>query len=102
MLMNNMSDFENATKRFPTCSEVFVLFGQVLTEREKFEEATKLYTKAIEIEPKNASILVHKGLLILQSEGNLEKAVELMKSAIKLDEKCAFAYETLGTIEVQR
>ena len=34
--------------------------------------------------------------------GDISKAVELITKALELDEKCEFAYETLGTIEVQR
>lgn len=102
MLMQNISDFKKATERFSTCSEVFVLYGQVLTERQDYAEADKLYLKALEIEPHNATIFVHRGLLQLQWKGNIEQAVELMKDAIKMDEKCEFAYETLGTVEVQR
>ena len=66
---------------------------------------------------------VHRGLVALQSKGDVNLAVELISQvrhlslrtifhisyyndfplcpqAIRLDEKCEFAYETLGTIEV--
>lgn len=56
----------------------------------------------MEIEPQNATILVHRGLLYLQWRGEIEKAVGFMQQAIKLDPKCEFAYETIGTVEVQR
>lgn len=42
------------------------------------------------------------GLLQLQSEGNVDLATNLIQEAIRMDDKCEFAYETLGTIEVQR
>lgn len=42
------------------------------------------------------------GLLQLQWEGDVILATKLIEEAIKLDPKCEFAYETLGTIEVQR
>merc|ERR1712233_203633 len=45
---------------------------------------------------------VHRGLVALQSKGDISKAVELLTKALEVDEKCEFAYETLGTIEVQR
>jgi len=41
-------------------------------------------------------------LLQLQWTGDIDKAVDMIKQALKLDEKCEFGYETLGTIEVQR
>ena len=37
-------------------------------------------------------------MLALQSTGDVESAVKLMQEAVDLDEKCEFAYETLGTI----
>lgn len=42
------------------------------------------------------------GLLQLQWKNDVEKALKLIEEAISLDSKCEFAYETLGTIEVQR
>lgn len=102
LLMANMEKFRKATEKFPNCLEVLILYAQVLTERQDYENADKLYQKATEIEPTNATLQVHKGLLQLQWKANIDKAVELMRNAIKLDEKCEFAYETLGTVEVQR
>ncbi|RZC41796.1 mitochondrial import receptor subunit TOM70 [Asbolus verrucosus] len=102
MLMNSLADFRRGIEKFPTCVETYVLFAQVLTEKQDFQEAEDLYKKATEIDPNNASIFVHRGLLKLQWKGEIEQAVEMMKEAIKIDEKCEFAYETLGTVEVQR
>ncbi|KAB0798804.1 hypothetical protein PPYR_06684 [Photinus pyralis] len=102
MLINSLASFLNATKQFSAYSEVFVLYGQVLTERQEYAEAEKTFIKALEIEPNNATILVHRGLLALQWTSDMKKAIDLISSAIQLDEKCEFAYETLGTIEVQR
>ena len=33
---------------------------------------------------------------------DLDKGLELISKAIEIDNKCDFAYETMGTIEVQR
>ena len=41
-------------------------------------------------------------LLQLQWKSDIEGAVELIKKALEIDNKCEFAFETLGTIEVQR
>lgn len=102
LLMKNMDEFRKATEKFPNCLEVYILYAQVLTERQDNENANKLYEKAAQIDPKNATLQVHRGLLQLQWKADIEKAVELMRNAIKMDEKCEFAYETLGTVEVQR
>ena len=41
-------------------------------------------------------------LLQLQWTGDIDKAVDMINQALKMDKKCEFGYETLGTIEVQR
>lgn len=41
-------------------------------------------------------------LLQLQWKQDLDKGLELISKAIEIDNKCDFAYETMGTIEVQR
>ena len=56
----------------------------------------------MKVDPSNANLLVHRGLVALQAKGDISKAVELITKALEIDEKCEFAYETLGTIEVQR
>lgn len=73
-----------------------------MSDQQDFTTADHYFVRAIKADPGNATALVHRGLLQLQSEGNIEKAVKLISEAIQLDTKCEFAYETLGTIEVQR
>ncbi|CAH0561244.1 unnamed protein product [Brassicogethes aeneus] len=102
LLMESLSGFQKGIEKFPDCPEAYVLFAQVKTEKQDFQEADELYKKALKVDPQNASIYVHKGLLLLQWKGDTEKAVESMKEGIKIDDKCEFAYETLGTVEVQR
>ena len=64
--------------------------------------ADELYQAGMKVDPNNANLLVHRGLVALQAKGDIAKAVELITRALEIDEKCEFAYETLGTIEVQR
>lgn len=52
--------------------------------------------------PENAALYVHRGIMQLQWNGDVTKSVGFMTQAIEIDEKCELAYETLGTIEVQR
>ncbi|XP_062549240.1 mitochondrial import receptor subunit TOM70 [Armigeres subalbatus] len=97
-----MDGFRNAIERFPNCVECYSLMAQVLCDQQEFEEADNFYNKAIKIEPQNAQILVHKALLLLQWKAEITSAVELIEKAIEVDDKCEFAYETLGAIQVQR
>lgn len=50
----------------------------------------------------SAGLYVHRGLLNLQWKGDMNTAIQLLEKAIEVDEKCEFAFETLGTVEVQR
>ena len=82
--------------------ESYALYAQVLSDQNNFDRADELYEEAIKIDPLNANLLVHRGLITLQWKGDIVKAVELITKALDVDDKCEFAYETLGTIEVQR
>merc|ERR1712142_1339020 len=84
------------------CVETYALYAQVLNDQQEFDRADALYQQGMKVDPGNANLLVHRGLVALQAKGDVSRAVELIQSALELDEKCEFAYETLGTIEVQR
>lgn len=101
-LMKVMRAFREAIDRFPDCVECYSLMAQVLADQQEYQEADNFFEKATKIEPENAQILVHKALLLLQWKGDVDAAVQLIEKAIKIDDKCEFAYETLGTIQVQR
>ncbi|XP_067897127.1 mitochondrial import receptor subunit TOM70 [Heterodontus francisci] len=94
--------FEDVIKNFPRCAEGYALYAQALTDQQHFSKADEMYDKCIELEPDNATTYVHKGLLQLQWKQDLDKGLELISKAIEIDNKCDFAYETMGTIEVQR
>lgn len=74
----------------------------MLTNMQEWSKADEYFTKAIEKDPENATIYVQQGMLLIQWTANVDKAVEYMKQALEIDDKCEIAYETLGTIEVQR
>ncbi|XP_071454535.1 mitochondrial import receptor subunit TOM70 [Hetaerina americana] len=97
-----IEEFEEAIRKFPKCSECCTLYAQVLNEQQEYEKADSYYQKGIEIDPDNAALLVHRGLLQLNWKGDIDKAIYYIKKALEMDDKCEFAYETLGTIEVQR
>ncbi|XP_029286070.1 mitochondrial import receptor subunit TOM70 isoform X2 [Cottoperca gobio] len=97
-----MDGFEDVIRRFPKCAEGYALYAQALTDQQHFGKADEMYDKCIELEPDNATTYVHKGLLQLQWKQDLDLGLELIGKAIEIDNKCDFAYETMGTIEVQR
>ncbi|XP_070551403.1 mitochondrial import receptor subunit TOM70-like [Ptychodera flava] len=97
-----MNAFEKVIKDFPECSEGFALFAQALNDQQQYDKADEMFLTAVKLEPENPTTYVHRGLLMLQWKQDVDAAVTLMKKALEIDNKCDFAYETLGTIEVQR
>ncbi|KAM9478874.1 mitochondrial import receptor subunit TOM70-like isoform 1-T1 [Salvelinus alpinus] len=97
-----MDGFEDVIRRFPKCAEGYALYAQALTDQQQFSKADQMYNKCIDLEPDNATTYVHKGLLQLQWKQDLDLGLDLISKAIEIDNKCDFAYETMGTIEVQR
>ncbi|XP_076004736.1 mitochondrial import receptor subunit TOM70 [Genypterus blacodes] len=97
-----MDGFEDVIRRFPKCAEGYALYAQALTDQQQFGKADEMYDQCIDLEPDNATTYVHKGLLQLQWKQDLDLGLDLISKAIEIDNKCDFAYETMGTIEVQR
>ncbi|XP_038062805.1 mitochondrial import receptor subunit TOM70-like [Patiria miniata] len=97
-----MQELENSTKKFPTCAEAFALYAQAQSDQGQFHVADEYFQKAIALEPDNPTAYVHRGLLHLSWKKDADGAIAMIQKALEIDSKCDFAYETLGTIEVQR
>lgn len=101
-LFAKIEEFSEAVKQYPECIEVYSLFAQILSDQQQYQLADEYFDKAMKLEPNNAGLYVHRGLLLLQWKGDINEALKLLEKAIEVDDKCEFAYETLGTVEVQR
>lgn len=101
-IKNCINAFEQALEKFPKCVETYALYAQVMSDRQDFDKSEELYKRAEKIDPNNANLLVHRALISLQSKGDVTSAVKMMEEALEIDERCEFAFETLGTVEVQR
>jgi import receptor subunit TOM70 len=119
-----IEEFSEAVKNYPDCIEVYSLFAQILSDQQQYQLADEYFEKAMKLEPNNGEIVidschgtnvldkriysfvaglyVHRGLLLLQWKGDINEALKLLEKSIEVDDKCEFAYETLGTVEVQR
>lgn len=101
-IYNAIQATHRASDKFPNNIECYNILAQILSEQQQFDKADELFEKAIKIQPTQASLHVHRGLLHLQWNGDIQKALDFLNKAIEVDEKCELAYETLGTIQVQR
>lgn len=93
---------QKTVETYPESADAHSLYAQVLQDMQQFPKAEEHFDTAIELEPQNPVHRVYKGMLMLQSRQDVEKAVELVTEAVEIDKKCDFAYETLATLEVQR
>ncbi|KAL4229406.1 Mitochondrial import receptor subunit TOM70 [Mactra antiquata] len=94
--------YEDTLKRFPQDADGHALYAQALCDLGRFDDADNEFEMATKLEPDNANTLVHRALLKLQWKNSIDEPIALIKQAIDVDDKCEYAYEILGTIEVQR
>ena len=73
--------------------ESYALYAQVLSDQNNFDRADELYEEAIKIDPLNANLLVHRGLITLQWKGDIVKAVELIT-------KYVFSFHEFFTFDI--
>lgn len=97
-----LDGFAEVQRRFPDCPESYFLHAQLLTETQEFERAEEYFRKAEQADPTDPNVYVHLGILQLQWKHDFDKGVGYLQKAIEMDEKCQFAYETFGSIQVQR
>lgn len=65
-LFKIIESFTEALKKYPDIVECYSLLAQVLSDQQQFQLADEYFEKAIKLEPNNAQIYVHRGLLQLQ------------------------------------
>ena len=102
MAVQVVEDFQAATLKFPECVECYALYAKVLQEIGDMEVragedklpylapsvtqgADAMYLKGIELNPENANLLVHRALLALQQDKNVDKAEIAVEEALKVD-----------------
>lgn len=101
-IYNAIQAAQATVEKFSEHVDGYNILAQILTEQQQFDKADELFEKAIKLAPTQASLYVHRGLLYLQWNGDIQRALDLINKAIEVDDKCELAYETLGTIQVQR
>ena len=62
----------------------------MLSDQQNFEKADSYYDRAMKVDPSNANILVHRGLIQLQWKGDVAKAIEYLERAIRY--KCLLVH----------
>jgi import receptor subunit TOM70 len=97
-----LKGFDEASQRFSFSSEVHSLYAQALMEKGDYSKADHYFNKAIEKDPIDGNLYVHRGILYLQWNNDVDKAVNYLEEAKRVDPSCQFAFEMLGSISVQK
>jgi TolB-like protein/Tfp pilus assembly protein PilF len=84
---------EKALEINPDFADAYATLASLQNRNWKFDDSQKNLSKALELEPNN-SVLI--GTAALMTYGDLEKSVDLLKTAIKLDPLVYTNYFNLG------
>lgn len=96
-----LEQFEAAADKFADSSEVLCLYAQSQMEVEAFDVADKYFLKALQTDPSDGNLYVHRAMLFMRQGKDTPQVIKLLKKALSVDPKCPFAHEMLGTIHVQ-
>ncbi|KAL1462319.1 hypothetical protein WDU94_014161 [Cyamophila willieti] len=76
-LQKSIAEFRKFVNEHENCSEACTLFAQVLVEQEDFDGAEEYFKRSIKVDPSNASLYVHRAMLMLKREATLMKPLNL-------------------------
>ncbi|KAI8325112.1 TPR-like protein [Martensiomyces pterosporus] len=96
-----MKTFDAAMKKFPERSDLYNYYGEVLAEQGGSDSAIKAFEKAVELDSSNPLPYVNQAIALFQSTGNADKALTLIRDALKVDSECELAVAALSQIYLQ-
>jgi len=112
------SQFKKAEQKFPESHDVFNYFGEILLDQSQFDEALQKFERGIFVEkekkekyilltcelvamtlaPKNPLAYINKGLLLFQYNKDTQAAMDHIKQAIAVDDRCDIAYAHMAQL----
>ncbi|KAK9472781.1 uncharacterized protein V1510DRAFT_416890 [Dipodascopsis tothii] len=103
----SMATFRRCVKAFPTSSDVFNYYGELLLDQQKFDDALEKFNTAIDIElaktsGHNVLPLINKAQVLFQTKKDVEEAEKLTQRALELDPQCDIAVATLAQLQLQQ
>jgi len=85
-----------AEKLAPDSAEVQIRLGDILQGAKRYQEAEKAYLKAISLVPKNPLAYNNLAWMLVVSNGDSKRAVELASKAVQLAPRSSPFLDTLG------
>ncbi|KAJ2119524.1 TOM (translocase of outer membrane) complex component [Coemansia sp. RSA 720] len=96
-----MATFDEAMKKFPTRSDLYNYYGEVLAEQGGYDSAIGAFEKAIELDSTNPLPYVNQAISLFQTSGQPDRALTLIREALKVDPECELAVAALSQIYLQ-
>ncbi|KAJ2369547.1 TOM (translocase of outer membrane) complex component [Coemansia sp. RSA 2610] len=96
-----MATFDEAMKKFPTRSDLYNYYGEVLAEQGGYDSAISAFEKAVELDKTNPLPYVNQAISLFQTSGNADSALTLIRDALKVDPECELAVAALSQIYLQ-
>ncbi|KAJ2478895.1 TOM (translocase of outer membrane) complex component [Coemansia sp. RSA 2131] len=96
-----MATFDEAMKKFPTRSDLYNYYGEVLAEQGGYDSAIGAFEKAIELDSSNPLPYVNQAISLFQTSGQPDRALTLIREALKVDPECELAVAALSQIYLQ-
>ncbi|KAJ2071133.1 TOM (translocase of outer membrane) complex component [Coemansia sp. S155-1] len=100
-MQDALATFKDAMERFPTRSDLYNYYGEVLAEQGGPDDAITAFEKAVELDQSNPLPYVNQAIAVFQSSGNADKALSLIQAALKVDSECELAVAALSQIYLQ-
>jgi len=97
-----LAQYRKVVEKKPSAS-VYTLIGMIEDGRQKYDEAEKLYRKALEISPGTPIAANNLAWMIADLDrGNLDEALRLAQDTADKHQKVAGFYDTLGWVNYKR
>ncbi len=103
--MNNIDEIIKRSsiliEKYPKIQIFYNFLGSSLEKKNKIYEAEVIYTKALEIDPKNSFALVNLGR-ISRLINNYQRSDELLQQALELEPENLFAQLNYGELKIEQ
>ncbi|KAJ1732602.1 TOM (translocase of outer membrane) complex component [Coemansia sp. Benny D160-2] len=96
-----MATFDEAMKKFPTRSDLYNYYGEVLAEKGGTDSAITAFEKSIELDGSNPLPYVNQAIAVFQANADTDKSLTLIRDALKVDSECELAVAALSQIYLQ-
>lgn len=94
--------FKTVLEENPKSQDIAQMYAQVLTELSYFEQADQVLQSIEQMDPNDGNVIVSRALLQLHLGQDSDATAAKLREALEIDPRMMFAYDILGSVELQR